>query len=83
MKVTNTHENGGGGGAPAALLLRRARDAMDTALAHIADTPLESQVRDEVVQETAALVDRMERLQSLLCREGYLGAAPASNPVGS
>jgi hypothetical protein len=76
-------ENGGQGGASAALLLRRARDAMDTALAHIADTPLGSQVRDEVLEETAALVIRLERLQSLLCREGYLRATPTSNPVGS
>jgi hypothetical protein len=81
--VTNTHENGGGDGAPAALLLRRARDAMDTALAHIADAPLGSQARDEVVQEAAALVDRLGRLQGLLCREGYLRARPASNPAGS
>jgi hypothetical protein len=70
-------------GAPATLLLRRARDAMDTALAHIADTPLGSQVRDEVLQETAALVVRLERLQTLLCREGYLRAGTTSNPVGS
>ena len=76
------HEISGGSGAPATLLLRRARDAMDTALAHIADTPLGSQVRDEVLQETAALVVRLERLQILLCREGYLRATPTSNPVG-
>ena len=56
---------------------------MDTALAHIADTPLDSQVRDEVVEETAALVIRLERLQILLCREGYLRATPTSNPVRS
>jgi hypothetical protein len=56
---------------------------MDTALAHIADAPLSSQMRDEVVQETAALVVRLERLQSLLCREGHLRAMPASNPAGS
>jgi hypothetical protein len=68
---------------PVTLLLRRARDAMDTALAHIADTPMGSQVRDEVVEETAALVIRLERLQSLLCREGYLRTTPASNPVRS
>ena len=67
---------------PAALLLRRARDAMDTALAHIADAPLGAQVRDEVMQETAALVVRLERLQSLLSREGHLRAMPASNPAG-
>jgi len=66
---------------PAALLLRRARDAMDTALAHIGDTPLGFQERDEMVQETAALVVRLERLQSLLLREGYLRAMPASDPV--
>jgi len=81
--VINKHENGGGGGAPAALLLRRARDAMDTALAHIADTPLAPPARDEVVQETAALVIRLETLQSLLSREGHLRATPTSNPVGS
>jgi hypothetical protein len=77
------HEIREGSGAPATLLLRRARDAMDTALAHIADTPLGSQVRDEVLQETAALVVRLERLQTLLCREGYLRAATTSNPVRS
>jgi hypothetical protein len=55
---------------------------MDTALAHIADTPLGPQVRDEVLEETAALVVRLQRLQSLLCREGYLRATPTSNPVG-
>jgi hypothetical protein len=66
---------------PAALLLRRARDAMDTALAHIADTPLGLQERDELVQETAALLVRLEKLQSLLLREGYLRAVPASDPV--
>jgi hypothetical protein len=49
---------------------------MDAALAHIADTPLELQERDEMVQETAALVVRLERLQSLLLREGHLRAAP-------
>jgi len=54
---------------------------MDTALAHIADTPLGLQERDEMVQETAALVVRLERLQSLLLREGYLRAMPASDPV--
>jgi hypothetical protein len=42
-----------------------------------------SQVRGEMVQETAALLVRLERLQSLLSREGYLGAIPASNPAGS
>ena len=77
------HEIQGESGAPATLLLRRARDAMDTALAHIADTPLGSQVRDEVLEETAALIVRLERLQSLLCREGYLKATPTSNPVRS
>jgi hypothetical protein len=82
-QVTNTDENGGGDGAPATLLLRRARDAMDTALAHIADTRLGPQVRDEVLEETAALVIRLERLQSLLSREGYLRATPTRNPVGS
>jgi hypothetical protein len=56
---------------------------MDTALAHIADTPLGSRARDEVVEETAALVIRLERLQSLLSREGHLRTMPASNPVGS
>jgi hypothetical protein len=56
---------------------------MDTALAHMADAPLGSQVRDEVVEETAALVVRLERLQTLLCREGYLRAAPVSSPVRS
>jgi hypothetical protein len=56
---------------------------MDTALAHIADTPLGSEVRDEVLEETAALVVRLERLHSLLCREGYLRATPTSNRVGS
>ena len=56
---------------------------MDTALAQIADTPLGSQVRDEVLEETAALVVRLERLHILLCREGYLRATPTSNPVGS
>jgi hypothetical protein len=56
---------------------------MDMALAHIADTPLCSQVRDEIVQETAALVVRLERLQSLLCREGYLRTTPASGRAGS
>lgn len=56
---------------------------MDTALAHIADTPLGSRVRDEVLEETAALVIRLERLQSLLCREGYLRATPTRKPVGS
>jgi hypothetical protein len=56
---------------------------MDTALAHIADTPPGSQVRDEVLEETAALIVRLERLQSLLCREGYLRATQTSNPVGS
>jgi len=54
---------------------------MDTALAHIGDTPLGFQERDEMVQETAALVVRLERLQSLLLREGYLRAMPASDPV--
>ncbi len=77
------HEIRGASGAPATLLLRRARDAMDTALAHIGDTPLGSQVRDEVLEETAALVVRLERLQTLLCREGYLRATSTSNPVGS
>ncbi len=81
--MTNSHESVAGGGAPAALLLRRARDAMDTALAHIADRPLGSGARDEVAQETAALVIRLERLQSLLSREGHLRASPTSNPVGS
>jgi hypothetical protein len=33
------------------------------------------------VQETAALVVRLERLQSLLLREGYLRAMPVSGPV--
>jgi hypothetical protein len=56
---------------------------MDTALAHIADTRLGPQVRDEVLEETAALVIRLERLQSLLSREGYLRATPTRNPVGS
>ena len=77
------HESGGGGAAPATLLLRRARDAMDTALAHIADTPPGSRARDEVVQETAALVIRLERLQSLLSREGHLRTTPTGNPAGS
>ena len=77
------HEIGGGSGAPATLLLRRATDAMDTALAHITDTPMGSQERDEVLEETAALIVRLERLQSLLCREGYLKATPTSNPVRS
>ena len=81
--MTNTHENGGGGRAPATLLLRRARDAMDTALAHLADRPLGSQARDEVVEETAALVIRLERLQVQLCREGYLRTTPTSNPAGN
>jgi hypothetical protein len=56
---------------------------MDTALAHIADTPLGPQERDEMVQETAALVVRLERLQSLLLRQGHLRAMPASGPVGT
>ena len=77
------HKNGGGDEVPAAFLLRRARDAMDTALAHIADTPLGPQVRDEVLEETAALVIRLERLQSLLSREEHLRTTPASHPVGS
>jgi hypothetical protein len=77
------HENRGVGGAPATLLLRRARDAMDTALAHLADAPLGSQVRDEVIQETAALVVRLARLQSLLSRDGQRAAVPASSPAGS
>jgi hypothetical protein len=56
---------------------------MDTAMAHIADTPLGLQERDEMMQETAALVVRLERLQILLCRDGYLRAVPASDPVGT
>jgi hypothetical protein len=56
---------------------------MDTALAHITDTPLDLQERDEIVQETAALVVRLERLQSLLLRQGYLRAMPASDPAGT
>jgi hypothetical protein len=54
---------------------------MDTALAHMADAPLGLQERDEMVQETAALVVRLEKLQSLLLREGYLRAMPATDPV--
>jgi hypothetical protein len=82
-QVTNTDESRSWGRAPAILLLRRARDEIDAALAHITDTPMGSELRGEMVQETAALVVRLERLQSLLCREGYLGAVPASNPAGS
>jgi hypothetical protein len=82
-QVTNTDEKPGWGEAPAALLLRRARDEIDTALAHIADTPLRSQVRDELAREIAALVVRLERVQSLLSREGCLRVMPASNPAGS
>jgi len=81
-QVTNTDESRSWGRAPAILLLRRARDEIDAALAHITDTPMGAQLRDEMVQETAALVVRLERLQSLLCREGYLGAIPASNRAG-
>jgi hypothetical protein len=83
IQVTNTHADRGWGGAPAALLLRRARDEMDTALAHIAGAPLSPQVRDQMVQETAALVLRLERLLSLLSREGYPMARPATKPTGS
>lgn len=81
--MTNRHQDRERGRVPAALLLRRARDEIDTALAHITDTPLALQARDEIVQETAALVVRLERLQSLLSREGHLRAMPASNPVRS
>ena len=81
--MTDSHRDRGRSRVPAALLLRRARDAMDTALAHIADTPLGPQERDEMVQETAALVVRLERLQSLLLRQGHLRAMPASGPVGT
>jgi hypothetical protein len=55
---------------------------MDTALAHIADTPLGVQERDEIVQETAALVVRLERLHSLLLREG-LSAGGAGKRSGA
>lgn len=81
-QVTNTHENRGWGGAPATLLLRRATDAMDTALAYIADTPMAAEARDEMMRETAALLVRLEKLQSLLSRDGYLKALPVTHQAG-
>jgi hypothetical protein len=80
--VTDTYRDRAQSRVPAALLLRRARDAMDTALAHIADTPLGLQERDEIVQETAALVVRLERLHSLLLRDG-LSAGGAGKRSGA